>query len=138
MAEPFQGDDEEGADEHPDEGGEDLRIDERGEIRANVNKCLDANPGLFGGLPFTHPLSHHHAELVAPRPDLDQGTEGETDQGDQRRPFVMCYQPVQKFGEGGESDHAADSEHDEHRPVELADGRHDIFILPEENQDEAS
>ena len=121
MAEPFKGDDEEGADEHPDEGGEDLRIDERGEIRAYVNKCLDANPGLFGGLPFTHPLSHHHAELVAPWPDLDKGPERETDQSDQRGPLVMRYQSVQELRERGDSKYAADSEQNEDRPVKLAD-----------------
>ena len=76
--------------------------------------------------------------FIGPRPDLDQRAQDESEQHEHRLLLEAGQQPVQELGESQDAHDATEAENDEHRPVQVSDGLHDVVVLAHDHQDETA
>ena len=76
--------------------------------------------------------------FIGPGPDLDQGAQHEAQQHQHGLLLEAAQQPVQELREGEDAHDAAQAEDDEHGPVEVRHGLHDVVVLAHNHENEAA
>ena len=76
--------------------------------------------------------------FIGPGPDLHQGAEHEAQQHQHGLFLEAAQQPVQELCEREDARNAAQPEDDEHGPVQVRDGLHDVVVLAHDHEDETA